>query len=364
MTAREDTYFGLLRIGLHLSEASGVELATLQSGIKWPEIYALAVAQGTSAFIWDALHELNLMQALPSSLRIEWAYKVDQIEKRYDKQKKALTDLAVFLAAQGIPLMVIKGYGLSLCYPRPEHRECGDIDIWLFGKQQQADELIKKEFGIQIDEDKHHHTVFTFGGVMVENHFDFLNVHAHASNRDIERELYKYVQAGIRKVEVGGTEIMLPPTQFNALFLLRHAAAHFAAEKIGIRHVADWAMFVQHDAKAIQWEELYSVARRMNMDRFLNCLNAISIDCLGLSRDLFPDFERDPKLEERVLNDILHPEFDKKSDDLRIIPLLRFKFHRWMANRWKHRIVYRESLTSTFFRQIYSHLLKPQSFKH
>lgn len=37
-------------------------------------------------------------------------------------------------------MMVLKGYGLSLNYLKPSHRPCGDIDIWLFGKQKEADD--------------------------------------------------------------------------------------------------------------------------------------------------------------------------------------------------------------------------------
>ena len=53
---------------------------------------------------------------------------------------------------------------------------------------------------------------------------------------------------------------------------------------------------------------------------------------------LFPSFERDLKLEERVLNDILHPEFSEKFPEKGFIRIIRFKFRRWLANRWKHRI--------------------------
>lgn len=103
--------------------------------------------------------------------------------------------------------------------------------------------------------------------------------------------------------------MQLPPANFNALFLLRHAASHFAATEIGMRHVADWAMFIEHSHNGIDWEALYVLARRMNMHRFLNCLNAIAIDRLGVDAGMIPAFDRDPALEERVLADILQPEF-------------------------------------------------------
>ena len=165
-------------------------------------------------------------------------------------------------------------------------------------------------------------------------------------------------------IRLGRASIYLPSPRFNALFLLRHAAAHFAAEEIGVRHVGDWAMFIRRHADVIDWPELYAMASRMNMHRFLNCMNAISIDNLGLDAALIPPFERDIKLEKRVLNDILHPEFSEKFPEKGFVQIIRFKFRRWMANRWKHRIVYREGIIGTFFRQVYSHLLKPKSITY
>lgn len=61
-------------------------------------------------------------------------------------------------------MMVLKGYGLSKNYPVPNHRPCGDMDIYLFGDQEKADKLIAEELGIKIDNSHHHHTVFQFQG--------------------------------------------------------------------------------------------------------------------------------------------------------------------------------------------------------
>lgn len=87
---------------------------------------------------------------------------MEQIEKRNFRQKRVLADLAGFYAAHGIDLMLLKGYGMSLNYPIPNHRPCGDLDIWLYGRQKEADALLHKERDIAIDKDKHHHTVFVW----------------------------------------------------------------------------------------------------------------------------------------------------------------------------------------------------------
>lgn len=90
MTRDEKIYFSLLRIGLGTESPREIlpELAKLQ----WGEIYRLAVRQGTGALIWDALRQLHAMEYLPLSLRVQWAYNVEQIEDRYRKQKKYWLD--------------------------------------------------------------------------------------------------------------------------------------------------------------------------------------------------------------------------------------------------------------------------------
>ncbi len=334
----------------------------------WQEVYEYGVLHGIAAVQLDGLNRLIESGCLPDEFMPSKAVKMKyyshclQKEGNYRKQQKAIAGLAGFYAESGISMMILKGYGLSLFYPNPSHRPCGDIDIWLYGRQREADELLRRR-GVKIDLDHHHHTVFNFGGVMVENHYDFLNVHAHLSNREIEHELQELVKCSGETVAVDGVDVNLPPVDFNALFLLRHAGAHFAAEAIALRHVVDWAMFVKKHHSQIDWERLERVCVRQNMDKFLYCLNGICIDYLGISAELFPAFDRDMKLEGRVLEDVLSIYGSNKYiDSGNLISDLWFKFSRWWKNRWKHKLVYREGLFLTFWVQIRSHLLRPADY--
>ncbi len=366
MTPEERCLLALIRAGINADIPADYMPAAAPD---WQTIYSLAAAQGVLAVAWDGLLNIErsdspAFESRPDkTFKLKWVYNVEKIEQQYGGQQRAAQHLAKDLAEENIPMMVLKGLSLSRLYPIPKHRPCGDIDIWLYGKQRQADELLRTKYGIKIDEDKHHHTVFFVDGVMVENHFDFLNVHAHTSNREIEHILQRLAAQPGETIEIGGCRIFMPPADFNALFLLRHAAAHFAAVDIGLRHLLDWALFVQRYHDKIDWAQLKRIARAQNMHRFLHCMNALAIDALGISPDCFPPFERDAALEQRVLNDILYPEFDEQPPHGNIIRGLIFKFRRWWANRWKHRIVYRENLLQTFFVQLYSHLLKPKSLK-
>lgn len=361
-------FFPLLRAGLH--PAYIPEALPPVTDVLWDEVYRTASRQGVTGIVWDGMQRLMKQgvipteAALPRGLKLQWAFNIEQIGRLYERQRRIIARLAELFHRHDIPMMVIKGYGLSLCYPHPEHRPCGDIDIWLYGRQQEADDLLRREWNMAIDADVHHHTTFAVDGVMIENHFDFLNIHAHPSNGTIEKLLQQYARLSGEEVSVDGAPVRLPSADFNALFLLRHAALHFAAQEIGMRHVVDWALFVEHHHDRIDWPELLKTARRMNMHRFLNCMNAVAIDRLGLDAAFVPPFRREPELEQRVLNDILHPEFSETAPKRGTVRIVWFRARRWWANRWKHRIVFNEGLLRTFLVQVRSHLMKPRSITH
>ena len=166
------------------------------------------------------------------------------------------------------------------------------------------------------------------------------------------------------QVSVGEATVYIPSADFHALFLLRHSASHFAAERITLRHLLDWRYFLEKESAKIDWQALYNIAVKTNMHHFLNCMNAICIDHMGLSKEYIPEFGRHPKLETRVWNEILQPEFNlPRPIHCGYIASWNYMLRRWWANRWKHRIVYNESLAKTFVVQIWSHLLKPKSLK-
>lgn len=351
--------------------------------IDWSSLYSLSATQNVAAIVWDYIQQaigdgkLSAKNQPAKALRLQWALSTEQIEKKYALQRSVIAKLAQLFAPHNIKMMILKGYGLSLNYPVPNHRPCSDIDIWLFeeretpnghtsrvGVQQKADCLLREHFGVDIDEDKHHHTVFYVDGVMVENHYDFLNIHAHLSNRKIEQRLQQLLNQPLDKIEIDGQTVYLPSPDFNALFLLRHSASHFAAERIVIRHLLDWRYFVEKFAQQIDWHSIRQIAEQTNMHKFLNCINSICIDRLNLPSSCVPPYERDKQLEERVWNEILQPAFSEpKPKNAGYLKSWCYMYRRWWANRWKHRIVYNESLVKTFLVQAWSHLLKPKSLK-
>lgn len=179
---------------------------------------------------------------------------------RYLDYRKAIEALAAFYNTHGFRLMLLKGYACGRDWSRPEHRPYSDIDIWLFGKQKEADALLEgfkfQDSGfksIKVDRSLHHHTVFNWMGFTVENHYDFVNVHALRASAEMERAFkelgseanlnendnHNSVGTRIHSMEVNGEKVYLPSPNLHALFLIKHLASHFVGAIISLRQVLD-----------------------------------------------------------------------------------------------------------------------------
>ena len=169
------------------------------SGKDWAWIIKTSNMQGVPALVADGLQiylksnpNINPFAnetAADKLRRIQWLGSVVAYERMYARHEKVMAGLARLYATKNIRMMVLKGYGLSLDWPVPNHRPVGDLDIYNFGKWHAADALVAKTCGIKIDNGHEHHTVFNYNGVSVENHYDFINTKAHRDAPKIEARL-------------------------------------------------------------------------------------------------------------------------------------------------------------------------------
>ena len=346
----------LIRLGIGHKDVSNYT-----DSVDWQAIKAHADKQGLTAVVVDGIEQLPDAKRPPKEMLLQWIGEVFQsYENRYKLYQRAIAELAGWYNAHGYKMMVLKGYACSLDWPKPEHRPCGDIDIWLFGKQKESDSLLDKELGINIDSSEHHHTVFYWRGFMVENHYDFIEVHHHSSSPILEKILKGQGKNDSHFVELNGERVYIPSPNLHALFLLRHMMEHFASTDITLRQLLDWAFFVKEHGKDVGWKWLEDVLEQFGMKKLYCVFNAICVEDLGFEVSLFSSIQYEPSLKDRVLNEILAPEFTGEQPSA-LLPRIVFKYRRWQANGWKQKLCYKGSRWSAFWSATWNHILKPSS---
>ena len=326
----------------------------------WHEVLALADRQGVAAIAADGLQLADAK--IPFEMKMEFAGRVISHEQVYRRHEELMAQLAKTYRKRGFRMMVLKGWGLSQNYPVPSHRPSGDLDIWNFGQWKEADAYLSSQ-GVEIDNGHHHHTVFNVEELTVENHYDFINIYAHRSSRRIETKLKELAGSEYWSRIVDDVEVYMPSASFNALFLLRHTAQHFAGAEMTLRQLLDWALFMEKHHTEIHWEEYTTFLMKEKLWRFFNLLNLLAVEKLGFCRDFVPYTIEDDELLERVFADIISPEFTDKVEGS-AVRRITTKTRRWWQNKWKHNLCYSDSMLSDFFYGTWAKILKPNHFLH
>lgn len=367
MDRSAEIVLSLLREVLH----GGTPLALPQE-VAWEEVYAFAKAQDVAEVVGKRATAYGLGGGMSDDLAIAWAGLAIKAKGDFERHIHAMACLGHRYETNGLQMLLLKGFGLSVLYPKPHLRLLGDIDIYLtyvdgshpnpmVPAWQKGDEVIRS-LGVKVNDIHEHHTEFKIEGINVENHYDIVNTLTPRSNRWLDQELKRLAEKEWLTVRVEDYDLRLPSPTFNAIFLMRHLGGHFASEKAVLRQLVDWVLLIDHHSDDIDWHYAVSVWRRLGMLSFVRCINSICVRYLGAdSRKFHHQLSTDRRRVERVLADIIHPEFHRRPPDGPVLRVIAFKTLRFFANGWKRRMVYKESLIGTFLSGAIAKAKRPRS---
>ncbi len=111
----------------------------LPEDVDWAEVLDLSSEQGVVAIMLDGYETLT--HRTPSvngglnipqnkTLLLQAIGQVPIIESTYKQHLDALKELGNELQEAGVPFLLMKGFACGQYYPIPQHRLCGDIDIF------------------------------------------------------------------------------------------------------------------------------------------------------------------------------------------------------------------------------------------
>lgn len=332
---------------------------TLPEKVNWPEVFEMAIEQGVSAIILDGYEvlaqknpETTSELSLPENkeLLLQAIGQVPMVEATYKQHVVALKELGVTLNNAGIPFLLMKGFACGQYYPNPKHRACGDIDIYPGDKYVECNEAIK-ESGANVDPYYYRHSASFVKGIMVENHKVLCDLRGprkqtKALEAQLEEEGKKSICEG-KGVVIEGIPIQgakYPTANFNALFLPWHVSAHFMFERVTVRHLLDWALFLSNEGKDIDIEMFKEAKKKYTYgySKFADILTALSMKYLNMPTNTIPlsiiqdAFNTDTQLMDKVICYMFegHPK-ERDVNSWR---------ERWnnVSRVWKERWKYRE----------------------
>lgn len=334
---------------------------SLPNDVNWPEVLQMAFEQGVSAIIidgYDILCQNNpnpkggLTSLENKGLLLEAIGQSQMIESTYRQHLEALKEVSNIIGEIGVPFMLMKGFACGQYYPNPRHRACGDIDIYPGDQYDKSNEAFAAA-GIGVDPYYYRHSASFVKGVMVENHRVLCDLRGpkhqtRALERQLEDEANKSIRDGkvvvVDNISIEGAKY--PIADFNALFLPWHVSAHFLIERVTVRHLLDWALFLTHEGKDINVEKFREAKREYTYgySKMADILTNLSLRYLGMPVDGIPKdiiddalgFDND--LADKVFNYMFEGELKERDSRLWKERLNNVK--RIWQERWKYQEIY------------------------
>ena len=282
--------------------------------------------------------------------------------KNYWKRLGLMEQMALQFKKAGLDVMFLKGATTARFYPEPQLRVFGDIDFYMFGNDKESIQALKG-LGIKTKEYFNHHTQASFDGVLLENHYDFLDRDNHKGNLLLDDELKRLaLEEGhqypfkFENPEVDNAYMMSPT--MNAIFLMRHMAIHFFSETVALRMLYDWSLFQKKYAKEVDWKKVEELYMKSGMSKFPGMIQGILISKLGLTIPKCPIEPIYGKEAEGIWKSIIESPASNPYQN-NSIRFLLFEARMFLDNRWKHSLVFEdESYWFLFFSYIWQYLKK------
>lgn len=334
MNDTKQQFFALLRSGLWGTE---IEPLLFAGAVDWSGIFSMAQKQTVTGLLFDGVSKLPV-EVQPSAEMMRRMFQmVVRIERSHQLLNKKLSEIVPAMRAESICPILLKGQGVAQNYLNPLRRQCGDIDLYV-GKEN-CDKAMKVLLDLGADAQNKtkrkspKHENFDYDGVSVELHFLVEKLYYPKYNKRFQMWTKQQLCADkLRVRDIGGeTEVLLPPVDFDALFVFNHAYRHFLSGGIGLRQLCDWAMHLHVFAGQINKEELLDGLKSFGIFKAWQVFGCIAVDYLGLPKDEFPFYTaKYAKHSDKLLREILFSgNFGQYNPELKKRPkgYLRGKLH-------------------------------------
>ena len=203
-----------------------------------------------------------------------------------------------------IPCTILKGYASALYYPDYLMRSMGDVDFLVDTDNFEEANKILADNGYEATGKNHDvHDVFLGNVCRCEMHFQPSGIPHGKTGVKVRKYLSGLIENS-REVQTELGELTVPSDYHHGLIILLHMCHHLTGDGLGLRHLCDWAVFIDSLGKEKFLQMFEKTFKDIGLWEFAKTMTFISCKYLGL-----PDMEwandTDEKLADYILIDII-----------------------------------------------------------
>ena len=192
-----------------------------------------------------------------------------------------------------------------------------------------------EQHGVEVNRGFYKNSSFHWKDLYVENHQFCTPVRGNKEMKQLERKLRSLLSEGTEKSWAN----------FNALFLMEHAWAHFFENALSLKQLCDWAVLRKSKGELIDWGDFEQNAKNVGFWKFAESMNHLA-DML----DGVIVLEALSQEDNRLLNNILAENKDVSMNEGWKTRFLLFKNH--FAQGWKYKMFSNHSAMYSLLRTV------------
>ncbi len=284
-------------LSLLTASVNGRNAEPCDCAVDWQTVFAEAEYQAVLLMAVDAA--LALKQNIQSDVYERWTdravsclVKNAEVETSQIQLKKLLGDRYSYA--------ILKGESAASYYPEPTLRMLGDVDFLINPDQNDEISALLSANGFESSYEEHEcHTVFKKGGAHLEMHREIAGIPCGEVGEKIREISNTVIENASAK------DGFSRPCDFHhGLIILLHMQHHMVAEGIGLRHLCDWALFVNKTATEPFWEtEFLPLLEQIGLLTYAATMTKTASIALGTKCPEWAE-AADKQLCEKVIEDI------------------------------------------------------------
>lgn len=269
----DDTKTTLLNLLSHTLFGAPLDIP---DAVDWQEVYNESVLQSVSLLAFSDIQ----CEWLPEEVAAEWEENVNQVlinNVRVDMEHAQMHNI---LSSVNIPYVTLKGNVSASYYPDPMLRLMGDVDFLIDKKNIGKADLLLRKCGLELQPINHECERAYHKGLSIwELHWEVNGIPGGKIGESIHGYLSDMIGSAKEVSSINGT-YMAPTAFHHGLVMLLHVARHMITGGIGLRHLCDWAVYVERigDVFPDLFEEKL---KDVGLWRFAQLLTQLSVRYLG-----------------------------------------------------------------------------------
>ena len=217
------------------------------------------------------------------------------------------------LEKEHISCYLLKGLSLADCYPVPEYRKLGDLDLYLNDKEgfDRAKRILEAHGYLEEEELSDHHVTYQYHfsrtgrSFLLELHYRVIGLYQYSRANEIVDEVFSSDRLGRCEQTIHGYPYtVLPPTEY-VFYQIHHMLKHYLYSGFGIRLLCDFTLYLKRHADEVDFDRIHTWCRE---SRIFHLYEIILESCriyLGLLGTIDPDIHYSPADCEQFVQQVL-----------------------------------------------------------